>query len=117
MYAPYGYPSRHDDDGDKSRVWVQDRPDFGKVAGYGYKERTGNNVAVDFGVKHIFPFIHVSRAFFTDDTDYNPNMLQANPDGLYRVAYGRYSTKKEAINMLYFLKYTLEEEAWYLEER
>ena len=83
VYAPYGYPSRHDDDGDKSRVWVQDRPDFGKVAGYGYKERTGNNVAVDFGVKHSFPFVHVSRAFFTDDTDYKPNMLQANPDGLY----------------------------------
>ena len=42
---------------------------------------------------------------------------QINPEGLYRVAYGRYTSKKEAINMLYFLKYTLEEEAWYLEER
>jgi cell division protein FtsN len=42
---------------------------------------------------------------------------EVNPEGLYRVAYGRYNSKKEAINMLYFIKYTLEEEAWYLEER
>ena len=48
---------------------------------------------------------------------YPADLAQSNPDGLYRAAYGRYSTKKEAINMLYFLKYTLEEEAWYLEER
>ena len=48
---------------------------------------------------------------------YPAELAQSNPDGLYRVAYGRYSTKKEAINMLYFLKYTLEEEAWYLEEK
>ena len=48
---------------------------------------------------------------------YPAELAQSNPDGLYRAAYGRYSTKKEAINMLYFLKYTLEEEAWYLEER
>ena len=40
-----------------------------------------------------------------------------NVEGLNRVAYGRYETKKEAINMLYFLKYTLKEEAWYLEEK
>ena len=40
-----------------------------------------------------------------------------NTEGLHRVAYGRYETKKEAINMLYFLKYTLKEEAWYLEEK
>jgi hypothetical protein len=40
-----------------------------------------------------------------------------NVKGLHRVAYGRYETKKEAINMLYFLKYTLKEEAWYLEEK
>ncbi|MEL0255842.1 MAG: SPOR domain-containing protein, partial [Burkholderiaceae bacterium] len=48
---------------------------------------------------------------------YPAELAQSNPDGLYRVAYGRYSTKKEAVNMLYFLKYTLEEEAWYLEEK
>lgn len=48
---------------------------------------------------------------------YPAALAQINPQGLYRVAYGRYTSKKEAINMLYFLKYTLEEEAWYLEER
>jgi len=48
---------------------------------------------------------------------YPAALAQASPDGLYRAAYGRYASKKEAINMLYFLKYTLEEEAWYLEER
>jgi hypothetical protein len=48
---------------------------------------------------------------------YPAALAKVNPEGLYRVAYGRYNSKKEAINMLYFLKYTLEEEAWYLEER
>jgi len=48
---------------------------------------------------------------------YPAAFAQSNSTGLYRVAYGRYETKKEAISMLYFLKYTLEEEAWYLEER
>ena len=48
---------------------------------------------------------------------YPAELAQLNPEGLYRVAYGRYTSKKEAINMLYFLKYTLEEEAWYLEEK
>ena len=48
---------------------------------------------------------------------YPAALTQLNPEGLHRVAYGRYKSKKEAINMLYFLKYTLEEEAWYLEEK
>jgi len=48
---------------------------------------------------------------------YPAALAQSNSTGLYRVAFGRYETKKEAISMLYFLKYTLEEEAWYLEER
>lgn len=47
---------------------------------------------------------------------YPAALAQVNPEGIFRVAYGRYTSKKEAINMLYFLKYTLEEEAWYLEE-
>ncbi|MCH1417506.1 MAG: SPOR domain-containing protein [Flavobacteriaceae bacterium] len=51
------------------------------------------------------------------DEGYPAALAQANPNGLYRVAYGRYDTKKEAINMLYFLKYNLEEDAWYLEEK
>ncbi|MGB1113340.1 MAG: SPOR domain-containing protein [Flavobacteriaceae bacterium] len=51
------------------------------------------------------------------DEGYPAALAEVNPTGLYRVAYGRYDTKKEAINMLYFLKYTLKEEAWYLEEK
>jgi hypothetical protein len=48
---------------------------------------------------------------------YPAALAELNPEGLYRVAYGRYNTKKEAINMLYFIKYTLKEDAWYLEEK
>lgn len=48
---------------------------------------------------------------------YPASIAESNPEGLYRVAYGRYRTKKEAINMLYFIKYTLKEDAWYLEEK
>ena len=44
-------------------------------------------------------------------------LAQVNPEGLYRASYGRFATKKEAINLLYFLKYTLKEDAWYLEEK
>ena len=51
------------------------------------------------------------------DEGYPAAIAEFSPEGLYRVAYGRYSTKKEAINMLYFIKYTLKEEAWYLEEK
>ena len=48
---------------------------------------------------------------------YPAELAEINPEGIQRVAYGRYLTKKEAINMLYFIKYTLKEEAWYLEEK
>ena len=41
---------------------------------------------------------------------------EINPEGMHRVAYGRYENKREAINMLYYIRFTLEEEAWYLEE-
>ncbi|MFQ3340421.1 MAG: hypothetical protein ACI9TK_000072 [Flavobacteriaceae bacterium] len=44
-------------------------------------------------------------------------LAEINPEGLYRAAYGRFTNKKEAINLLYFLKYTLKEDAWYLEEK
>ena len=47
---------------------------------------------------------------------YPAALAEINPEGIHRVAYGRYLDKKEAINMLYFIKYTLKEEAWYLEE-
>lgn len=41
---------------------------------------------------------------------------EVNPEGLYRVAYGRFKTKRDAFKLLSFVKYTLEEEAWYLAE-
>ena len=47
---------------------------------------------------------------------YNADYSKSSPEGLYRVAYGRFESKKEALKLLNFIKYTLEEEAWYLEE-
>lgn len=47
---------------------------------------------------------------------YAAAFAEINPEGLHRVAYGRYTSKKEAMNLLYYIKYTLEEEAWYLVE-
>ena len=47
---------------------------------------------------------------------YTAALAQQSVDGLYRAAYGRFINKKEAINLLYYIKYTLKEEAWYLEE-
>ena len=41
---------------------------------------------------------------------------EASPDGLIRVAYGRFESKREAYRLLSFIKYSLEEEAWYLVE-
>ena len=43
-------------------------------------------------------------------------MAKQSEDGLYRVAYGRFESKREAIQLYYFLVNTLEEEAWYLAE-
>ena len=36
---------------------------------------------------------------------------EASPDGLIRVAYGRFESKREAYRLLSFIKYSLEEEA------
>ena len=41
---------------------------------------------------------------------------ESSADGLYRVAYGRFETKKEAFSLLNFLQLSLEQEAWYLVE-
>ena len=46
---------------------------------------------------------------------YNAEYSKSSPEGLYRVAYGRFESKKEALKLLNFIRYTLEEEAWYLE--
>lgn len=41
---------------------------------------------------------------------------ETSPDGLIRVAYGRFESKRDAYRLLNFIKYSLEEEAWYLVE-
>ena len=41
---------------------------------------------------------------------------EASSDGLIRVAYGRFESKRDAYRLLSFIKYSLEEEAWYLVE-
>ncbi len=48
--------------------------------------------------------------------EYNAKIIGLSPDGLHRVAYGSFNSKKEALNLFYFIKYTLEDEAWYLAE-
>ena len=47
---------------------------------------------------------------------YKAEMAGKSSEGFHRVAYGRFSSKKKAINLLIFVKYTLQEDAWYLEE-
>ena len=41
---------------------------------------------------------------------------EVNPEGLNRVAYGRFSSKREALNLHNYIRFALKEEAWYLEE-
>mgnify|MGYP001227168832 CR=1 FL=1 len=40
-----------------------------------------------------------------------------NPEGLHRVAFGRFTSKREALNLHNYIRYALKEEAWYLEEK
>ena len=40
-----------------------------------------------------------------------------NPVGLHRVAYGRFSSKREALNLHNFVRYSLKEEVWFLAEK
>ena len=47
---------------------------------------------------------------------YKAEMAKKSSEGFHRVAYGRFSSKKKAINLLIFVKYTLQEDAWFLEE-
>ena len=44
---------------------------------------------------------------------YDAKIIGLSPNGLHRVAYGSFNSKKEALNLFYFIKYTLEDEAWY----
>ena len=46
---------------------------------------------------------------------YNAEIISSTSNDLFRVAYGKFSSKKKALNLFYFLRYTLEEDAWYLE--
>ncbi len=46
---------------------------------------------------------------------YNAEIISSASNDLFRVAYGKFSSKKKALNLFYFLRYTLEEDAWYLE--
>ena len=48
---------------------------------------------------------------------YDSALAEINPKGMFRVAYGRFKSKNEAIKLLYFLKYTLKKDAWYLIEQ
>ncbi len=41
---------------------------------------------------------------------------ETSAEGFYRVAYGRFKSKRAAYQLLNFVKYTLEEEAWFLAE-
>lgn len=41
---------------------------------------------------------------------------EQSPDGHYRVAFGRFKSKREAYNLLSFITTTLQQEAWYLVE-
>lgn len=41
---------------------------------------------------------------------------EVNPEGLNRVAYGRFTSKREALNLHNYIRDALKEEAWYLEE-
>ena len=41
---------------------------------------------------------------------------EVNPEGLNRVAFGRFTSKREALNLHNYIRFALKEEAWYLEE-
>ena len=41
---------------------------------------------------------------------------EVNPEGLHRVAYGRFASKREALNLHNYIRFALKEEVWYLEE-
>ena len=42
---------------------------------------------------------------------------EVNPEGLHRVAYGRFVSKKEALNLHNYIRYALKEDAWFLVEK
>ena len=46
---------------------------------------------------------------------FNPDISNNNSEGLYRVSFGVYQSKKEAISMLYFIRVGVQSDAWFLE--
>ena len=46
---------------------------------------------------------------------YDAEIINSTSNDLFRVAYGKFSSKKKALNLFYFIRYTLEQDAWYLE--
>ena len=42
---------------------------------------------------------------------------EVNPEGLYRVAYGRFVSKRKALNLHNYIRYALKEDAWFLVEK
>ena len=48
---------------------------------------------------------------------YDAAFTEINPEGLHRVAFGRFTSKREALNLHNFIRFSLQEEAWYLEEK
>jgi len=47
---------------------------------------------------------------------YKAEMAKKSSEGFHRVAYGKFFSRKKAINLLIFIKYNLQEEVWFLEE-
>lgn len=45
---------------------------------------------------------------------YNSSFTNINPKGMFRVAYGRFKSKKEAMDLLYHIKYNLGGDIWSL---
>lgn len=50
------------------------------------------------------------------DQGFKAETIALNADGFYRVAYGRFTSKKEALNLLYFINISLKLDAWFLIE-
>lgn len=48
---------------------------------------------------------------------YDAELTERNPSGLFRVAYGRFTSKREALSLHDYILYALEQDAWYLEEK
>ncbi len=103
--------------------------DLGSIAAISYDTAAAietvddNSVAVESG-----QFYSIIAGSFRDQTNaerklavlkaqgFEAAFAEQSADGLIRVAYGRFETKREAYSLLSFIKNSLEEEAWYLVE-